>query len=629
MPKTYLRLLRYLLPYWRRVVLALLSIVLFAALSGLSVTLVVPFLDNLFQEAPAEPSGAGSTGVGAAGRELEASLAEESGILRDLQERKDAWLGKARAWLDQGDPPERLRRILLVIFLAFFLKNLFGYLEAYLVNFLEQRTLFDVRLDLYRQLQGMPLSWLGRQKTGVLISRVVNDVNVLRGAIIGATATLLRNGLMILLFLAIIFLTNWRLALATLVVVPPNAWLMRRLGQLLQRDSTRIQERMGEMAGLIQETITGARVVKAFGREGDEVERFRVFNWSYFKRAVRLRALGALNAPLSEMLGTLSVVVIVGYGGHQVLGGQMPASHLVLFVTAVLSIAGPLKKIAELNQVLQEGAAAGRRVFEVLDREGEHARLDGGATPGPLREAIRYEGVSFAYGEARAVLHGVDLEIPRGKVVALVGPSGGGKSTLADLLPRFHEPDGGRITMDGRDVQDFGLTAWRAKMGIVTQDVILFNDTIRGNIAYGRPGASQEEIEQAARAARAHDFILRAPEGYDTVIGERGLQISGGERQRLAIARAILRDPEILIFDEATSALDTESERLVQEAIERLMAGRTTLVIAHRLSTIQGADRIVVVQDGRVVEQGRHADLLERGGLYRQLHEMQFSPEGA
>jgi len=227
------------------------------------------------------------------------------------------------------------------------------------------------------------------------------------------------------------------------------------------------------------------------------------------------------------------------------------------------------------------------------------------------------------------VLHGVDLEIPRGKVVALVGPSGGGKSTLADLLPRFHEPDGGRITMDGRDVQDFGLTAWRAKMGIVTQDVILFNDTIRGNIAYGRPGASQEEIEQAARAARAHDFILRAPEGYDTVIGERGLQISGGERQRLAIARAILRDPEILIFDEATSALDTESERLVQEAIERLMAGRTTLVIAHRLSTIQGADRIVVVQDGRVVEQGRHADLLERGGLYRQLHEMQFSPEGA
>jgi subfamily B ATP-binding cassette protein MsbA len=381
------------------------------------------------------------------------------------------------------------------------------------------------------------------------------------------------------------------------------------------------------MAGRIQETVTGARVVKAFGQEEAEETRFRWYNRDYYLSSLRLRALGALSGPMSEMLGTLSVVVIVGYGGHQVLQGQMPASHLILFVTAVLSIAGPLKKVAEQNQVIQEGTAAGRRIFDILDLDGEHAELADGQEPGPLRDEIRYEGVGFSYEEGNPVLAGIDLNIPKGKVVALVGPSGGGKSTLADLLPRFYEPGDGVITMDGRDVREFSLRDWRGKMGIVTQDVILFNDTIRANVAYGRPDATQAEIEAAAVAARAHDFIVNAPQGYDTVIGERGLQLSGGERQRLAIARAILRDPEILIFDEATSALDTESERLVQEAIERLMANRTTLVIAHRLSTIQGADQIVVIEKGRVAERGSHAELLEKGGVYRQLHEMQFASE--
>ncbi|MBN2171225.1 MAG: ABC transporter ATP-binding protein, partial [Candidatus Krumholzibacteriota bacterium] len=579
MLRIYLRLLRYLLPYWRRVVLALGAIVIYALLSGISVTLVVPFLDNLFQQGPAAP-----TAVERVGGEVERSLNDASPHVARAKAWKDARLAAVRAWLDRGGHGERLQRVLVIIFLAFLLKNLFGYLETYLVNWLEQRVLLDMRQHLYGHLQGLPLAFLGRQKTGVLMSRLVNDVNTLRGAIIGATATLLRNGLMIAVFLAIIFEINWRLALATILIVPPNAWLMRRLGRLLRRDSTLIQERMGEMAGLIQETMTGARVVKAFGREADETRRFGRFNRQYFLSAIRLRALGALNAPMSEMLGTLSVVVIVGWGGHQVLQGRWPASHLVLFVTAVLSIAGPLRKISELNQMLQEGTAAGTRVFAILDEPGEHADLAAGDAPGPLRDAIRYERVGFAYNAGEPVLCGIDLAIPRGAVVALVGPSGGGKSTLADLLARFYEPTDGRIAMDGRDVRDFNLAKWRAKMGIVTQDVVLFNDTIYANIAYGRPGASREEVEAAAGAALAADFIARAPAGYDTVIGERGLQLSGGERQRLAIARAILRDPEILIFDEATSALDTESERLVQAAIERLMEGRTTLVIAHRLS---------------------------------------------
>ena len=626
--KIYTRLLRYLLVYWQRVLLALVAIVIYALLSGLSVTLVVPFLDNLFQTSPGREAPAGDPGGSAElGARIEDELAQSSGFLQGLQAKKDGALSGARNWLDRGDSGERLRRILAIIFLTFFFKNVFGYAEAFLVHALEQRCLYDIRGQLYGKMQTLPLRFFDGQQTGVLISRVVNDVNVLRGAIIGSTAVILRNGLMILAFLAIILETNWRLALATLIIVPPNAWLLRRLGKLLQRDSTRIQERMGEMAGRIQETVTGARVVKAFGQEDKEQGRFRAINWDYYASSLRLRALGALSGPLTEMLGTLSVVIIVGYGGHQVLRGQLPASHLILFVTAVLSIAGPLKKVAEQNQVLQEGTAAGRRIFGILDLDGEHSQLTDGADPGPLRDAIRYESVGFEYEAGIPVLTGIDLTIPKGKVVALVGPSGGGKSTLADLLPRFYEPGAGAITMDGRDVRDFSLRAWRGKMGIVTQDVILFNDSIRANVAYGRPDATQTEIEAAAVAARAHDFIVNAPQGYDTVIGERGMQLSGGERQRLAIARAILRDPEILIFDEATSALDTESERLVQEAIERLMANRTTLVIAHRLSTIQGADRIVVIENGRVAEQGSHGELLERGGIYRQLHEMQFASE--
>ncbi|MBM4116423.1 ATP-binding cassette domain-containing protein [bacterium] len=629
MIRIYLRLLGYLRPYWRRALLAFAAILSYAVLSGASLTLLVPFLDNLFQagrpapgiELPAAPIGEPPGIAEGMGEALARQLPALDGARGWVEER----LAAGRAWLDRGDPFARLRRVVALIVLVFLLKNLFGYLDPYLVNWLEQRCLFDLRQDLCRALQQQPLGWLGRQKTGELISRVVNDVNMLRGAIIGATATLLREGLLLVIFLGFLLGLNWRLALAALLVVPLNAWLMRRLGKLLQRDSTRIQVRMGDMAGHLQETLAGARVVKAFGREEAEIARFRRFNWDYFRSYVRLRALGALNAPLSEMLSTLAVVFIVAYGGHHVLAGRMGASQLILFLVAAISLVGPLRKVSELNQMLQDGYTAGRRVFGLLDEEGETALLAGGSEPGPLGEAIRFAGVGFAYEPGRPVLTGIDLELRRGEVVALVGPSGSGKSTLADLLARFREPSEGAITMDGRALSDFSLRAWRAKLGIVTQDVLLFNDSIRANIAYGRPEASQVEIEAAARAARAHEFILATARGYDTAIGERGLSLSGGERQRLAIARAILRDPEILIFDEATSALDSESERLVQEAIERLMRGRTTLVIAHRLSTVQGAQRIVTLAEGRIVEQGRHEELLAAGGLYKQLYELQFA----
>ncbi len=611
------RLLTYLKPYWRRSLLALLAIFLFAALNGISLTLIVPFLDNLFKNEP----------VGPVQIELSGGAPGDPNFLERAEGWKDRTLSRARGWLDRGEPRQRLMRGLMAILLAYFLKNLFDYIQAYLVHFLEQRSLYDIRRDLYSHMQRLPLGFFHGQQTGVLISRVVNDVNTLKGAIVGATASFFRNGLMVIVGLIIIFAISWRLSLLTFLIVPINALLMRTLGKLLKRDSTRIQVRMGEMAGAIGETVTGARVVKAFGREADEVKRFGYFNLDYFKSSVRLRALGALNAPLSEMLGSLSVVLIVGYGGVQVLQGNMEASHLVLFVVAVLSIVGPLRRISELNQIVQEGVAAGERIFQILDETSERSRLEQGEAPGPLSEAIRFENVAFGYRKGLPVIHDLNLEISKGQIVALVGPSGGGKSTLADLLARFYEPDKGRLSMDGRDLREFKLSSWRDKFGIVTQDVLLFNDSILNNIAYGRPSATREMVEDAARAARAHDFILDAPEGYDTIIGERGLQLSGGQRQRLAIARALLKDPEILIFDEATSALDTESEMLVQEAIDRLMSGRTALVIAHRLSTIHGADRIAVIDDGRLVQEGRHDELMTAGGLYRQLYEMQFSQQ--
>jgi subfamily B ATP-binding cassette protein MsbA len=593
------------------------AIFLFAAMNGISLTLIVPFMDNLFKDEPAGPV------------QIEMASPESGapGFVEKIGAWKDRVLTDARGWLDRGERRERLLRGLLIILLAYFLKNLFDYTQAYLVHFLEQKTLYDIRRDLYNHLQRLPLGFFHRQQTGVLISRVVNDVNTLKGAIVGATAYFFRNGLMIVVGLSIIFAISWRLSLFTFLIVPINALLLRTLGRLLKRDSTRIQVRMGDMAGAIGETVTGARVVKAFGRERDEAKRFDFFNRDYFKSSVRLKALGALNAPLSEMLGSFSVVFIVGYGGVQVLQGHMEASHLVLFVVAVLSIVGPLRRISELNQIVQEGVAAGERIFQILDEPSERVSLETGVEPGPLEETIRFEDVDFAYREGQIIIEKLSMEIPKGKVVALVGPSGGGKSTLADMLVRFYEPGGGRLSMDGCDLCDFRLSAWRDKFGIVTQDVLLFNDTILNNIAYGRPAATREQIEDAARAARAHEFILEAPEGYDTVIGERGLQLSGGQRQRLAIARALLKDPEILIFDEATSALDTESELLVQEAINRLMTGRTALVIAHRLSTIRSADRIVVIAEGRVVEEGRHHDLMAAGGHYRQLYELQFAAQ--
>jgi subfamily B ATP-binding cassette protein MsbA len=451
---------------------------------------------------------------------------------------------------------------------------------------------------------------------------------MVRQALVATLANVFRESLLTIVFLAIAIIVSWRLALIAFLVLPPIILVIGRVGRRLRKRSAGIQEKMADITSTLEETITGIRVVKAFGMEDYERRRFFKQTGEYFRRVIRLERLAALAGPLTEYLGVTGAVVVLWYGGRQVLIEHNVTPDLFLmFLAAALSTLTPLRKLSRANNDLQVGLAAAKRIFSILDTQPGVASPPGARRVESFEDRIVYEDVGFAYAAGVPVLSSIDLEVEKGKIVAIVGPSGAGKSTLLDLLPRFYDPSDGRITIDGNDLREIDLASLRSLMGIVTQETILFNDTVRSNIAYGLEGARDEEIVAAARAANAHEFIEAMPSGYDTEIGERGLKLSGGERQRMAIARAILKNPAILIFDEATSSLDTESERLVQEAIEHLMAGRTVLVIAHRLSTIRNADRIVVIDDGRIKESGTHQELMDLGGLYRHLYDMQFQDE--
>jgi subfamily B ATP-binding cassette protein MsbA len=428
---------------------------------------------------------------------------------------------------------------------------------------------------------------------------------------------------MAVIAMGIVFLTSWKLALLTVVLVPCNILLIGVISRKLRKGSRRAQERMADMTAVLQETISGVRVVKAFGMEEFEKKKFHFFNLKYFKEYLKMRRYAELASPTSETLGTLASVVILWYGGRLVIRESLAPANLLLFIIAMLWVISPIKGLSKLNSVIQEGLASGDRIFQIIDVKSEaedagHVEIDG------FHDEIRYENVTFSYGRGGDVLRDVSFSIKRGAVVAIVGPSGSGKSTIADLLPRFYRPTAGRITIDGTDISEVKLPSLRSLMGIVTQETILFNDTIFNNIAYGMEHCPEAEVVGAARAANAHEFITAMPKGYDTVIGDRGAQLSGGQRQRIAIARALLKNPQILILDEATSSLDIESEALVQEAIDRLVRGRTNLVIAHRLSTIRNADAIIVVEEGKIRQIGTHEELIREDGIYRKLYHMQI-----
>jgi subfamily B ATP-binding cassette protein MsbA len=520
-----------------------------------------------------------------------------------------------------------LVRLPVWIVAVFTLRGLANFGQSYLGEWIGQHIVYDIRSELSAKIQHLPASYFDSVATGSLLSRITTDVLQLRQALTEGGNVMVRDATTALALVIVVFYLDWQLALITFVVFPAVILPLQTLSRRMRKLSHRGLDSLGNLSALMQESVVGNRVVKAFGMEGYEQQRFDAESRRLLKLYLRAARIKAFTTPMMEVLSAFAIAAVLWYGGTSVLGGTRTTGGFMAFLSALILLYDPFKKLVRTNNVVQTGLGAADRIFEVLDLTSEPVGPCGEARIAGLHESIRLEGVTFAYGE-ETVLHAADLEIPAGKVLALVGPSGGGKSTIADLIPRFYEVSEGRITLDGLDLRDIDLESLRSQIAVVTQFTFLFNDTVRNNIAYGTVHADNARIEKAAEAANAHEFIKALPKGYDTEVGEMGVQLSGGQRQRLAIARALLRDAPILILDEATSALDTESERLVQHAIERLMEGRTTLVIAHRLTTIRRADCIAVVESGRVVEVGTHDELIERGELYKKLYDLQFE-EGA
>ena len=621
--KSYLRLLAYLRPYTRVLVAALVLMATYAAMNFASLGMISPLMSVLFEHTAPGSSTFVSPLVASPQRSTPGvPAASATGRLPGWPEPLRTWGERA---LVHSRPLVALERICIIFLGVFLLKNLADYLQNFLMASIEQAVIRDLRSDLYAHLHRLSLSFYHGRRTGTLISRITNDVEYLRASLASGISNLVKDGLTLIGCLVWVFRLSWALALLSFVVLPPVAFSLVIIGRKMRKRSGQAQERMADITGILQETFAGVRVVRAFGTEGFEQRRFNQANSGFYRAFMRLRRVSAAARPLSEMAIVTVAVAMLWFGGREIfVSHTLQPQTFMLFVAALLTTMSPIKSLSEVNTNVQQGVAAAQRIFAIMDTLPEIVDRPGAVTLPALRHGIRYESVGFAYRAGTPVLREVSFEIERGQVVALVGTSGAGKSTTMDLLARFYDPTAGRITLDGVDLRDATVTSLRGQLGIVTQETILFHDSVRNNVAYGLPDASDLEVRGAAEAAHAHEFIHRLPKGYDTLIGDRGVQLSGGERQRLAIARALLRNPRILLLDEATSSLDNESERLVQDALERLMHDRTVLVIAHRLSTVQHADRIVVLDAGRVAASGTHAELLQQDGVYARLYNLQF-----
>ena len=506
---------------------------------------------------------------------------------------------------------------------VFAFRGLVNFGDHYLTAYVGLRIINDVRDGLNRHLQFLSLSFFQRHPTGTLISRVTNDVSLVRSALTDSVASLIRDTTSLLALIVVAFLKDWVLATIAFVVFPASVLPITRMSKKIKRFTKRGQVAKGNLTNLLQESIQGNRIVKAFGMEKYEIDRFQEENQRVFKQSIRGSRTQSVVTPAMELLASFAIGAVVWYGGSSVIAGGRTQGEFMAFMTAMFLMYQPFKHLTRTYTTIQQGLAGAERIFEVLDEESEiKDRADAQPISGFSR-MIEFHDLSFGYGD-ELVLNNINLKIRAGEMAALVGMSGVGKSTLADLIPRFYEVTSGKITIDGADIRDVTLQSLRFQIGMVSQHTFLFNDTVRNNIAYGDPSKDMDHIVAAAQAAYAHDFIMALPQGYDTMIGELGMRLSGGQRQRLAIARALLKDAPILILDEATSSLDTDSERLVQEALENLIVRRTSLVIAHRLSTIRKATRIVVLVDGSIVEEGTHEELLARKSEYSRLYTLQF-----
>ena len=604
----YRRMGRLLFRFWPYIIISSLSAIIFVLLNSTSMWLVASLINNVLQDFD---------------KIVQSQMEWANKTTLTPNEQLKYW---TNVLILRDTPAESLKVLCMTLLAVFFTKNIFLYTKNILLRVVELKLVKDIRDRLYKHIQTLSLGYFHKRKTGSITSIVMNDVEQLQVALAVVFQRLFVEPINILTFVTLLFIISWKLALIAIIIIPLAGIAIISIGRSIRRKSRRTQAKIAEIMQILTETLSSIRIVKAFVNEKEEVKKFTGESQHYFKLLLKRARLDLISAPVTESFGVIIGVVLLWYGGMEVLSNQgVSAEDFIRFIVILFSILGPIKQMSNVNLRIQVGAASAERIFELLDTPPEIVEKADAVDLGEFKKAIEFDLVHFEYNDGdELVLDELSFTINKGEVVAMVGPSGSGKSTIADLIPRFYDVSTGSIKIDGHDLRDATLASIRGQMGIVTQEVILFNDTIRNNIAYAQPNVSDEAIRKAAEAANALEFIEQTANGFDTLIGERGVNLSGGQKQRLAIARALLKNPPILILDEATSALDTESEKKVQKAIETLMKDRTALVIAHRLSTVQNADKIVVIEQGRVVETGTHSELYEKGGLYRRLYDIQF-----
>lgn len=604
----YRRMGQLMFHYWPYIIISSVSAIVFVLLNSTAMWLVASLINNVLSDFD---------------KIVQSQMEWATNPALTMNEKLKYW---TNILILRETPAESLKVLCITLLGVFFTKNIFLYIKNILLRIVELKLVKNIRDRLYQHIQTLSLGYYNTKETGYITSIVINDVGQFQSAVGVVFQRLFVEPINILTFVTLLFIISWKLAIIAIIIIPLAGIAIVTIGRSIRRKSRRTQTKIAEIMQILTETLSSIRIVKAFVNEKEEVKKFTGESQNYFNLLLQRARLDLISGPVTESFGVIIGVVLLWYGGMEVLSKEgLSAEDFIRFIVILFSILGPIKQMSNVNIKIQMGAASAERIFGLLDTPPEIVEKADAVDLGEFRKSIEFDRVHFEYNDDdERVLDEVSFTINKGEVVAMVGPSGSGKSTIADLIPRFYDVSRGTIRIDGHDIRETTLASIRGNMGIVTQEVVLFNDTIRNNIAYAQQNVSEDAIRQAADAANATVFIEDTPNGFNTLIGERGVNLSGGQKQRLAIARALLKNPPILILDEATSALDTESEKMVQRAIEVLMKDRTALVIAHRLSTVQNADKIIVLEKGKIIEVGSHTDLYNKGGLYRRLYDIQF-----
>ncbi len=604
----YKRMIKLMSPFWVYIIISSVSAIIFVLLNSASIWLTATLINNILLDFD---------------KIVQSQMEWSSNENLTLNEKLKFYTNLI---ILRETPAESLRVLCVTILSVFFGKNIFLYIKNYLLRIVELSLVRDIRNKLYAHIQSLSLGYFNKQKTGNITSIVINDVEHLQIALGATFQKLFVEPINVITFVSLLFIISWKLALIALIIIPLAGIAVIGIGKSIRRKSRRTQKKVADIMQILSETLSSIRIVKAFANENNEVNKFSKESKNYFKLLLRRGRLDLLAGPITESFGVVIGVILLWYGGTEVLMQRgLNPEDFIRFILILFSILGPIKQMGNVNLRIQTGYASAERIFSLLDTPKDIIEHSNPVQMKSFNKHIEFKNLSFEYEESEGlVLNNINFKINKGEVVAIVGPSGAGKSTIADLIPRFYDPKDGEILIDQENIKKLSLASLRKNMGIVTQDVILFNDTIKNNIAYAQPKATMESIINACKAANALEFIEEIPEGFDAIIGERGVKLSGGQKQRIAIARALLKNPPILILDEATSSLDTESEKKVQTAIEALLKDRTALIIAHRLSTVQNANKIITIEKGKISEIGTHDELYSNDGLYRKLYDIQF-----